>query len=204
MKQLVQCLIEWIDQLHASAQAAVAIRALASETLKRIDSADPQQRQFDALELAEAADPTKQWDYDLAKQWLSRASVHKFVDSRMHDLCGFFQNKGHQQIVVPQKSETTGRHRAYWVLVAQPVPSAPQEAADVPSPPSQADAEATSSAEVSGSETLVYEYTPSTALRLGPLGRVLLGQQGNTPTKSARGVIWAAIVLLAGLSLVLT
>lgn len=68
MKQLVLCLIDWVDQLHASGRGPAALRALASETLKRVDSPDSDQRQFDAMDLAQAAEPSKEWDYDQAGQ----------------------------------------------------------------------------------------------------------------------------------------
>jgi hypothetical protein len=135
MKQLVQCLIDWIDQLHASGQAASAVRALASETMKRADSPQPDQRQFDALDLAQAADTTKTWDYDLAKQWLNRANMPKFMDARREDLCTFFRDKGHHAVIIPQKSDTAGRHRAYWYLAVQPLSSEANGKALVPQLP---------------------------------------------------------------------
>lgn len=197
MKQLVQCLIDWIDQLHASGQATAAIRALASETLKRVESQDPLQRQFDALDLAQAADETKSWDYDLAKQWLSRANMPKFVDARMADLCGFFRDKGCQEIVTPQKSETAGRHRTYWFLAVQPLPSAPDEA-DHPTA-YLTDSAAENATQASRVEELVYEFSGPGELHLGPLGWILLGRQGNAPTKSALGLTWAGIVIAVAL-----
>lgn len=193
MKDLVQCLIDWIDQLHASGQAASAIRALASETLKRVDSPHPEQRQFDALDLAQAADTVKSWDYDLAKQWLGRANMPKFVDARREDLHSFFRDRGHQSVIVPQKSDTAGRHRAYWHLAVEPLSSEPDEKTlDFKAP-------GTTAAEIVAPETLpgelVYDYAGPEDLKLGPLGWLLLGRQGSAPTKSAWGLIWAGMVV---------
>jgi hypothetical protein len=197
MKQLVQCLIDWIDQLHASGQAASAVRALASETMKRADSPQPDQRQFDALDLAQAADTTKTWDYDLAKQWLNRANMPKFMDARREDLCTFFRDKGHHAVIIPQKSDTAGRHRAYWYLAVQPLSSEANGKALVPPTSETSAAEIESPVNPPGE--LVYDYSGPDDLRLGPLGWILLGRQGNTPTKSAWGLIWAGIVMAVAL-----
>jgi len=201
MKQLILCLIDWIDQLHASGQAAAALRALAVETLKRVDSPDPDQRKFDAQAIAEATNTNRIWDFDQAKQWLSRANVPKFVDARTQALCGFFREKGHHEVVVPVKTETSGRVRAEWFLEVRPLPSASEE--PINPAPSSSDAATPTVESAATAEGLVYEYTPPTQLRLGPLGWLLLGRQGNTPTKSARGVIWAGVFVLSGLVLLL-
>lgn len=201
MKQLVQCLIDWIDQLHASGQATSAVRALASETLKRADSPLPEQRQFDALDLAQAADTTKTWDYDLAKQWLSRANMPKFVDARREDLCTFFRDKGHHAVIIPLKSDTAGRHRAYWCLAVQPLSPEANENPLAPTLAEKSPAEIEAPANAPGE--LVYDYSGPADLRLGPLGWFLLGKQGNAPTKSAWGLIWAGIVMAVALLFIL-
>ena len=197
MKELVQCLIDWIDQLHASGRGPAALRALASETLKRVDSPHQDQREFDACDLAQAADPSKEWDYDPAKQWLAAAKLSQFVDARREDMGGFFRERGHRAILVPQKSDTAGRHRAVWFLKVQPLPEASEESD--PSAPAQQGLAAETDRTGHADDELVYEYTGPGELCLGPLGRLLLGRQGNAPTKSARGVIWAGIIVSTAL-----
>lgn len=197
MKQLVLCLIDWVDQLHASGRGPAALRALASETLKRVESPDSEQRQFDAIDLAQAAEPGKEWDYDQAKQWLANAKLSQFVDARLEDMSGFFRDRGHLDILIPQKSETAGRHRAQWFLKVQPLPIDPQES-DLLTPVPAVSAEKAAAPD-SRLDDMVYEYTGPGELRLSPVGWLLLGRQGSAPTRSARGLVWVGIVLVIAL-----
>lgn len=193
MKHLVQTLIEWLDQLGARGHAAAALRALASETLKRVDSPDPEQRQFSALYLAQVADPHKQWDYDQAKQWLARADMRKFIESRQDSLYGHFRSRGHEEVVVPRKSETAGRHRAQWVLDRIPLDVAGHRDIE----PEAVDPERSESATSNSGclNSLTYEFTAASDLQIGLLGRILLGSKGSTPTRSARGLLWAGVMV---------
>lgn len=197
MKQLVLCLIDWVDQLHASGRGPAALRALASETLKRVDSPDSDQRQFDAMDLAQAADPGKDWDYEQAKQWLANAKLSQFVGARLEDLSGFFQARGHQEILVPQKSETAGRHRAQWFLTVQSLSVDTRATAPLTAEPAvSAEFGAPSD---SKQDDLVYEFTGPGELRLGLVGWLLLGRHGSTPTRSARGLVWLGMLLVVAL-----
>ena len=210
MKPFVLCLLDWLAQLHASGQAALALKALASETLKRADSPDPEQRRFDALAIAEAADADRAWDFDQAKQWLNRANLPKFVEARREDLCSYFRAQGHSAIVLPMKTETSGRNRAQWFLVVEALPTdAAEPAASDESDESDEAAlvnaapQAAPAAEPAApaQDVLVYEYTRSPEVRMSWLGWVFLGGDGNTPTKSIRGWAWAGVLLAAGLVL---
>lgn len=197
-RQLVECFLDWQKQLHSSGWAAAALHTLTTETLKRIDSPDPQQRQFDALDLAEATDPSREWDYDQAKQWLVRANLPKFVDARKEDLRAFFMARGHASILLPRKSETSGRHRAAWFLEEIDLSSDRSLAGDHMDDKSAFKSEPETSASVS---QLVYQFRTPAEIRLGILGRLLMGRQGWFPTKSLRGVIWAFYFLLACLAI---
>lgn len=201
MKPLVLCLIDWLAQLQASGQAALALKALATETLKRADSPDPEQRRFDALAIAEAADADRTWDFDQAKQWLNRANLPKFVEARREDLCSYFRAQGHLAIVVPAKTETSGRNRAQWFLALE---SPPVDTAEPKVPePDSAVPEAPTVEPAAPQDELIYEYTRSPEVRLSVLGWLFLGHQGNTPTKSIRGLAWAGVFVGSGLVLVL-
>lgn len=196
MKHLVQTLIEWLDQLGASGNAATALRALASETLKRIDSTDPEQRQFNALDLALAVEPDKQWDYDQAKQWLARADMRKFIESRQDALNEHFRSRGHEEVVVLRKTETAGRHRAQWVIERIPLDVGGHRDVE----PEAVDRESSESetSSLDSLHSLTYEFTAASDLQIGLLGRILLGSKGSTPTRSARGLLWAGAMVSIG------
>lgn len=119
------------------------------------------------------------------------------MEARLEDLSGFFRDRGHLDILIPQKSETAGRHRAQWFLKLLPLPVDPQVTDPlIPVPAVSAEHGAASE---SRQDDLVYEYTGPSELRLGPVGWLLLGRQGSAPTRSARGLVWVGIVLVLAL-----
>lgn len=78
--------------------------ALASETLKRVDSADPAQREFDAEALAPAAGGPG--DFEAAKRWIDRAKVELFAAARQTAIEQHFRAAGHAHALrVPLKKE---------------------------------------------------------------------------------------------------
>ena len=161
-----------------------------------MDSPNSEQREFDALDLAQAADASKSWDYDQAKQWLANANPILFVESRQANMSGFFRERGYLAILVPKKSETAGRHRAQWFLQVQPLEVHKDEDSLAPA---QVVADTDAASTTDRMEELVYEYTGPGELRIGLFGWLLLGRQGNAPTKSARGLMWAVTMASTGL-----
>ncbi|UCU95216.1 hypothetical protein [Hydrogenophaga taeniospiralis] len=200
MKQQLECLIDWLDQTHANSSARVALRALATESLKRSDSPDPGQRRFDAEAIALAADPSRGWSFDSAKRWLTRAEMQVFLDARQEDMFSYFRQRSEAQYLVLSKTDTTGRHRAEWFFELAFLPSDRSEDTtetvgrgwDQPSPTDPHRSE----------PILVYEYTPPGQIKLSILGRMLLGRDGQVVTYSARGFLWA-MLLVSGALLIL-
>ncbi len=91
MKAKLQCLIDWLEENRADAQAWQILYALASETLKVVESADPAQREFNVQDLAQACQPERQWDFDAAKRWFTRAAVPTYLDARRSEIDAFFR-----------------------------------------------------------------------------------------------------------------
>lgn len=205
MKALVVCLIDWLDQEPSSLEARTALRALATETLKRLDSADTDQRKFDAEELAAACGRAEQDNYDAAKRWLARAEVPSFLAAREQSMSDFFRRQGQSQMLALQKTDTTGRHRARWFLAPTPLPELLEsEDADtaVPTQSDLVEPVGTGSAQ-SGSIGLVYEFTPPGQVKLSLLGRLLLTSKGQVVTLSRMGLLWASLPVVAALVLIL-
>lgn len=136
-----------------------------------MDSPNSEQREFDALDLAQAADASKSWDYDQSKQWLANASLILFVAARQTDMSRFFRGRGHMAILVPRKSETAGRHRAQWFLQVQPLEVHKHEDSLAPA---QVVADTDAASTTDRMEELVYEYTGPRELRIWPFGWLLL------------------------------
>ena len=63
------------------------------EGVEVADSADPEQREFDALEIAQACEPDRNCNYDSAKKWLTGAKVSKYLDARRGQFEPFFWDR---------------------------------------------------------------------------------------------------------------
>lgn len=193
MKPLVQSLIDWLDQNRSDVHAHQILRALAEETRKRADSPDRGQREFDALQIAEAADPDSNWNYEAAKRWLTRADVFKYLEVRQISLRDFFRRQGHTQTLEVRKTESIGRHRAMLFLAAVPIP----DEATTSDSDELTDSQPTSTDENRFKDELEYEVTAPGEIKLSFLGRLFLGKSGKAPTYSLRGLLWAGVLLSA-------
>ncbi len=190
MKAKLQCLIDWLEENRADAQAWQILYALASETLKRVDSLDAAQREFDVLEIAQACQPERQRDFDAAKRWFTHAGVPTYLDARRSELEAYFRARGHDQSLALTQRKSTGKYKTQWYLSPYDLESvefsAGNGASDEINPP------ATSTGMVA--PDLIYEFTPPGQVKLSMIGRLLLGQ-GAFVTRSARGLLWAALAM---------
>lgn len=199
MKALIQCLVDWLDEGRSETKAWRILDALAKETLKRADSADPTQREFDALEIAQICEPDKQWNYDSAKKWLIGAEVLKYMEARKGPVEAFFRAHGHGQAIAVAQRKTTGRHRAPWFLSIYDLPDIEQDEGDTEKALARNDHPETGSGVVA--HDLVYEFTPPADIKLNVLGQLFLGV-GIINTRSPRALLWAGMWLSAlGLAL---
>ena len=190
MKAKLQCLIDWLGENRADAQAWQILYALANETLKRVESADPTQREFDVLDIAQACQPERGWDYDAAKRWFTRAAVPTYLDARRSELDAYFRARGHNQALAATQRQSTGRYRAQWYL--SPYDLEAVEVITVSGASEGINPPATSSSTVA--PDLIYEFTPPGKVKLSMIGRLLLGQ-GAFVTRSARGLVWATLMM---------
>jgi hypothetical protein len=191
MKQLVQSLIDWLDQNRSDVQPHRVLRALAEETRKRADSPDQEQREFDALQIAQAAGQDVTWDYETAKRWLTRADVIKYLEVRQINLRDFFQRQGHSQALEVRKSESSGRHRAMLFLAAVPIP----DEVVASNSDESIDSQPTPTVENQFKDELEYEFTPSEGIKKSLVGRMFLGASGQAATLSFRGLLWAGLLI---------
>jgi hypothetical protein len=190
MKAKLQCFIDWLEGNRADAQAWQILYALANETLKVVESADPAQREFNVQDLAQACQPERQWDFDAAKRWFTRAAVPTYLDARRSEIDVFFRARGHDQSLAVTQRKSTGKYKTQWYLSPYDLESveisAGNGASDEINPP------ATSTGMVA--PDLIYEFTPPGQVKLSMIGRLLLGQ-GAFVTRSARGLLWAALAM---------
>ena len=202
MKEQIITLIDWLDQTHTNSRAREALRALATELLKRVESPDPAQRRFDAEAIAQAADAGRGWNFESAKRWLNAADMPVFLSARQEDLFSHFRQKGHHEYPALKKTETSGRHRAEWYFELLPLP-----AEDVALTPQEGPEGSEKQPVPTGinrvEPVLIYEFTPSDQIQLNFWGRIFLGRTGKVVTRSWGGVLWAG-QLLTGFLLILS
>jgi len=192
MRSLVECLIDWLAGQRSELIAHSLLQALAQETLKRADSADPAQREFDAQELAAAASRAESADFDAAKRWVERCRLDAFVEARTDDREAFFAARGHKQCLRPAKRSPAGKHRAQWFLQTYELQTSEAQS-DSPS------AEITDESVAPWS--VIYEQTPPGMVKSAWWTRPLIGT-GSLVVKSPRGLLWGAYVLLLALPVV--
>ena len=193
MQELIDALISRLKEDPNRANAQKIVLALAAETRKRLASVEPEQREFDAKDLADAAEPGVQWDFDRAKRWVTNANVDRYLAARRSSLEEYFRNEGLRQCLRVEKLPTSGKHRARWRLIAYELGDVASESSAV------GDADATGKQGdgcVPEAQSVDYDLSPPGAVRPSWWAWPLL-RSGSFPTRSAQGALWAGFVFLA-------
>ncbi len=188
MRDLLNCLQDWLTKNRADGGAYTLLCALTEETLKRADSPDLSQREFDAAGLAPAAGGPD--DFEAAKRWIDRARLERFAEARQATIEEHFRSAGHTQALRVRRRSPGGKHRAVWYLEAYGL-SEPVLAPDTVDPtakpnPSKAD---------NAAGAIRYDFTPPGQVKAAWYVKPLVGA-GSFVTRSWRGVLWAGLLIL--------
>lgn len=181
MRELVECFIAWLQAEPASNNAWKILDALARETIKRVESADPEQREFDASALAEVARPGEMLDYETAKKWFMDAKVQLFIAARKGSLEAFFVAHGYKECLSLEKRPSGGRHKAAWFFRNYLITDSVDENSDLHL--------STGSIE-KNIDQIQYSVTEPGSIPLSMFGKIVLGG-GSFKTRSWRGAMWA-------------
>lgn len=193
MRQLVECMIEWLAGHRSDANAHSLLLALTQETLKRADSPDPAQREFDAQALAAAAGRHEAVDFEASKRWVERSKVDTFAEARARDIEAHFLAAGHGQCLRPVKRSPGGKHRAVWFLEPYDLATVVEDAAGSAPPKTPVfDKQPV---------PVTYEFAPPGDVKPAWYTRPLVGA-GSFVVRSPRGWLWAAVFLTLVLALV--
>lgn len=187
MRELVECLREWLSKNRSDGSAYSLLTALAAETLKKLASNDPAQREFDAQQLAAAADRAEANDFDASKRWVSAAKLETFVDARRASIEEHFRSSGHMQALRPVRRSPGGKYRTVWYLESYSLPLV----TDAPAEGNPPDSPAASSEPLA----IRYEFTPPGQVRAAWYAKPLIGA-GSFVTRSWRGLLWLAVALI--------
>lgn len=185
MKELLECFIAWLKSEPSTNNAWKILDALALDTLRRADSPDAGQREFDVMWLAEVCRPSDKLDYDASKKWFADAKPLQFLNARRNSLESFFRTHGHVRSLNLEKRGSRGHHKTVWYLQPYDL-SGTQESEVAESPISGEDFS-------HKPETLniTYAVTRPGEIELSWYGRLILGN-GVFRTRSWRGGLWAA------------
>lgn len=120
MREVIECLIAWLDSVPSDDKPHRIMSALAKESLKKADFGD-EQRRFTAVELAEAAGENR----DNSRKWLDwNRTVIPYWESRKSEVIEFFRRRGLESYPKPEHlSNLGGRGKeATCFIVAEPLP----------------------------------------------------------------------------------
>ncbi len=195
MKELVECFIAWLAAEPTGTNAWKILNALAGETRQRVESSDPEQREFDAAWIAEVCKPGESLIYDNAKGWFASANPGKYLTARRKSLESFFVAQGHSQCLQLAKRGSNGGNRTTWFL--QPYGLVETQTAEVNDKPVTAET-ATEWADIL---SVTYAVTRPGEIGLSWFGRLVLGN-GAFRTRSWRGGLWAAGMIFSAFGLI--
>lgn len=193
MKALVECFIAWLQSEPSSANAWKILNGLAQETSKRVESPDPEQREFDVTWIAEVCRPDEKLDYETAKKWFSDAKALQFLTAWQNSLESFFRAHGQVQGLRLAKRASRGRYKTTWYLQ-------PYYLIDDREPgQTEISALETPTDEKSDTLNIAYSVTKPGEIEMSWFGRLILGD-GEFKTRSWRGGLWAASMIFSAFS----
>lgn len=124
MREIIQCLIDWLDDNLSEAKAHRILRALADESLKKSDFVE-EKRRFDSMDIAVAAKETKTNNTD-ANVWIDwTRTVQKYWEIRENQIIDYAQKRGLEFYPKPCRISTQGGpDPTTYMLKAEPLPKA--------------------------------------------------------------------------------
>jgi len=185
MKTLLTCLQDWLTCNRTAGGAYSLLHALTTETIKRADSTDPGQREFDAEDLAPAAGGPA--SFEDAKRWIDRTRFELFALARQTAIEEHFRAAGHSQALRVVRRSPRGKHRTIWYLE-------PYSLAENSSAADAAD-DATENAASDETARIRYDCIPPGQVRAAWYAKPLIGA-GSFVTRSWRGLLWVAALLI--------
>lgn len=198
LKELLPCFRDWLATQRDETKALVLLRVLADESYKVASSADPEQLEFDALDLAQACQWPEANDFEAASRKIKSANLERYLSSRTSDLDAFFSQRGLRHTLEVRKRSPSGRHRAQWFLVPHAL------APDLDSAGSEPDIVPVQEGSTTAGNLIEYDYAPVGSVQPSWMARLFFGA-GWFRTRSLRGLLFlgtglAPAVCIAGLA----
>lgn len=127
MREVIQCLIDWLSDNPSEAKAHRILSALALESLKRADSVE-EKRRFDSMDIAAAANESKKNNSD-ANDWIDwKRTVLKYWEIRENLIIDFAKKRGLKFYPKPDRISTQGGpDLTTYLIKAEPLPEISDE-----------------------------------------------------------------------------
>jgi hypothetical protein len=128
MREVIQCLIDWLRDNPSEAKAHRILCALAHESLKKADSVE-EKRRFDSMDIAAAANENKKNNSD-ANDWIDwKRTVLRYWESRENLIIDTAKKRGLKFYPKPDRISTQGGpDLTTYLIKAEPLPEISDEA----------------------------------------------------------------------------
>ncbi len=119
MREVIQCLIVWLDENSSDVKAHQILRTLATESLK-IAAFEESIRRFTGAEIVEAIGE----DHPNANDWIDwNRTVRKYWGAREKQIIDLARKRGLKSYPKPERISTTGGpHLTTYLIKAEPLP----------------------------------------------------------------------------------
>ncbi|WP_374091052.1 NfeD family protein [Methylomicrobium lacus] len=123
MRDVIQCLIDWLKENRNDVKAHLILRALAEESIKKA-AFEENKRRFTGAEIVAAAGE----DHPNANDWIDwNRTVVKYWVVREKQIIGFARKRGLDAYPKPERISTSGGpHLTTYFIKAEPLPDSKQ------------------------------------------------------------------------------
>lgn len=119
MRDIIQCLIDWLESMPSDDKPHRILKALASESIKRVNFNDEEKLKFTAADIVAAARETPS---TTDSKWINWSkTVEPFWKERGQQLINEARKRGLKSYPKPVRISTKGYHQTVYLIKAEPL-----------------------------------------------------------------------------------
>jgi hypothetical protein len=126
MREVIQCLIDWLESVPSDDKPHRILKALASESIRRVDLKNEEKLRFTAADIVAAAHETPSTSDSKWINWSK--TVEPFWKERGQQLIDEARKRDLKFYPKPDRISTRGYHQAVYLIRAEPLPEINDEA----------------------------------------------------------------------------
>jgi hypothetical protein len=131
MRDIIQCLIDWLESMPSDDKPHRILKALASESIKRVNLNDEEKLKFTAADIVAAARETPS---TTDSKWINWSkTVEPFWKERGQQIINEARKRGLKSYPKPARISTKGYHQTVYLIIAEPLSEISYEAELEPS-----------------------------------------------------------------------